>query len=95
MSKFHAGDEVIVVDGVYECVHGPTNSMIEMIGSVVHILSADESDKSGFYKVVEDPHRWNWCDKCFELYSDENEIRVSDEEFDEILSSLLIRGDDD
>ena len=95
MSKFHAGDEVIITEGVRSCVYNATESMIGMIGSVVHISGAIESDQLGFYKLSEDRGVHNWCDKCFELYIDENEIPISDEEFDEILGSLLLGGDSD
>lgn len=95
MGRFHVGDEVVVVDGVRECFWTPTAEMKRMIGAVVHIASADESSKVGCYRVREDPGRFNWCDKCFELFLDENEIPISDEEFDEILGSLLLGGDSD
>lgn len=95
MSKFHAGDEVIVTEGVRCCVYDTTEKMIGMIGSIVHISSADESSKFGIYKLSEDRGIYNWCDRCFELYIDENETSISDEEFDEILGSLLLGGDSD
>lgn len=92
MSKFHAGDEVIVTEGVRGCVYSATEKMIGMIGSIVHISSANEPSKIGFYKLSEDRGIHNWCDRCFELYIDKNETEtpVSDEEFDEILDSLLL-----
>lgn len=92
MSKFHAGDEVIITEGVRGCVYSATERMIDMIGSVVHISSASESSKIGCYKLLEDLGIHNWCDRCFELYIDKNETEtpVSDEEFDEILDSLLL-----
>lgn len=94
MSKFHAGDEVIVTEGVRSCVYSATESMIGMIGSVAHISNAIESDQLGFYKLSEDRGVHNWCDKCFELYIDENEneIPISDEEFGEILDSIFEFG---
>lgn len=88
MSKFHTGDEVIVTEGVRDCFYSATGKMIGMIGSIVHISSAYEPSKIGNYKLSEDRGIHTWCDRCFELYIDENETSISDDEFSEIMSFL-------
>lgn len=92
MSKFHAGDEVIVTEGVYGCAYNATKKMIDMIGSVVHISRAGRTGASVFYEIEEDSRMHIWCDRCFERYIDENETPISDEEFGEILDSIFEFG---
>lgn len=53
--------------------------------------SASESSKIGCYKLSEDLGIHNWCDRCFELYIDENETQISDDEFSEIMSFYQIQ----
>lgn len=92
MSKFQMGDEVLIVEGVRGCIYGCTPEMEGMIGQIVHILSARPSISrdADVYRVVEDKMGFNWSEECFEFCAaeSENEITISDEEFEDILAFL-------
>lgn len=92
MNKFQIGDEVLIVDDARDCCYGCTPEMADMIGQIVHILSVRPSmSRDGYvYRVVEDGRGFNWSEECFEFYAaeSENEITISDEEFEDILAFL-------
>lgn len=95
MAKFSVGDEVIVSEGVRNCIHGTDPDMIRMIGQIVHIVYAeDDSRGRAEYEIEEDNGRFWWCDRCFEypIQEGDNAPSVSDDEFEDLLSSLLQDG---
>lgn len=96
MAKFSVGDEVIVTEGVRECIHGVDPDMIDMIGQIVHIADILDDDGWGYveYEITEDNGNFMWCDLCFEYPTQEGDDApsVSDDEFEDLLSSLLRDG---
>lgn len=96
MAKFNVGDEVVVTEGVRDCIHGTNSDMIDMIGQIVHIADILDDDGCGYveYEIEEDNGDYSWCDRCFEYPTQEGDDApsVSDDEFEDLLSSLLQDG---
>ena len=96
LAKFCVGDEVIVSEGVRDCIHGIGPRMISMIGKPVHITDILDDDGCGYveYEIEEDGGEFLWCDRCFEYPTQEGDDApsVSDDEFEDLLSSLLRDG---
>lgn len=93
MAKFSVGDEVVITDGVRNCIHGVDPDMIRMIGRIVHIVYVRNDDRGrAEYEIEEDNGRFWWCDRCFEYPTQEGDDAplVSDDEFSEIMSFLSI-----
>ena len=93
LAKFCVGDEVIVSEGVRNCIHGADPEMIEMIGRIVHITDIWKDDGCGYveYEIEEDGRYFTWCDQCFEypIQEDDDVPSVSDDEFEHLLSSMF------
>ena len=93
LAKFCVGDEVIVSEGVRDCIHGADPEMIEMIGQIVHITDILDDDGCGYveYEIAEDNGDFMWCDRCFEYLTQEDDDvpSVSDDEFEYLLSSMF------